>query len=240
LLAEYSDDPGNVGLLRTRPDTLELLAKRCLERGYSLCVHAIGDRGNREVLDAFERAARASPASLPERRFRIEHAQVIALDDIPRFAKLGVIASMQPTHCTSDMPWAPARLGRSRVDGAYAWRRLLDANVRLALGSDFPVEYANPLLGLFAAVTTQDPKGEPPAGYRPTEKLTVLEALRGFTSDAAYAAFAEGELGRAAHGYRADLTVYDRDFTAVPPNELVAAACQMTIVAGEIVWQRKK
>ncbi len=240
LLAEYSDNPGNIGLLRTTPDTLELLAKRCLERGYSLCVHAIGDRGNREVLDAFERAAGANSATLPERRFRIEHAQVLALDDIPRFAKLGVIASMQPTHCTSDMPWAPKRLGEARVEGAYAWRRLLNANARLALGSDFPVEDANPMLGLYAAVTTQDEKGQPTAGYRPGEKLTIWEALRGFTSDAAYAAFAENELGKAAPGYRADLAVFDRDLTAIAPAEIPKAHCVMTIVGGDIVWQQKK
>ena len=240
LLAEYSDNPGNTGLLRTTPDTLELLARRCLDRGYSLCVHAIGDRGNRVVLDAFERAAGAGQGAkvLRDRRFRIEHAQVLALDDIPRFAKLGVIASVQPTHCTSDMPWAPKRLGEQRVQGAYAWRRLLQADARLALGSDFPVEDANPLLGLHAAVTTQDTDNQPAQGYRPEEKLTIWEALRGFTSDAAYAAFAESELGKAAPGYRADLTVFDRDLTTIAASEIPKARCHMTIVGGEIVWQR--
>ena len=240
LLEPYSDDAGNVGLIRTSPDTLELLARRCLERGYSMCVHAIGDRGNRMVLDAFEHAAAGPPVvALRERRFRIEHAQVLALDDIPRFAKLGVIASMQPTHCTSDMPWAPSRLGDARIDGAYAWRRLLDSGARLAFGSDFPVEDPNPLLGLYAAVTTQDPDGRPPAGYRPSQKLTIWEALRGFTGDAAYAAFAEGELGRAAPGYRADLAVFDRDLTAIRPSDLPKAHCVMTMVGGDIVWKGK-
>src|SRR5262249_23511065 len=192
------------GLVRTTQDTLELLARRCLERGYSLCVHAIGDRANRSVLDAMEHAAAASPPiDLRDRRFRIEHAQVLALDDIPRFSGLGVIASMQPTHCTSDMPWAPTRLGAARIEGAYAWRRLLHSGARLALGSDFPVEDPNPLLGIYAAVTTRDLDGQPPAGYRPSQKLTLWEALRGFTSDAAYAAFAENQLGRAAAGYPA-------------------------------------
>ena len=240
LLAPYSDDPGNVGLVRTTPDTLERLARLCLERGYSLCVHAIGDRANRMTLDAFERAAASGPqpVALGGRRFRIEHAQVLSPDDIPRFAGLGVIASMQPTHCTSDMPWAPARLGAARIEGAYAWRQLLDSGARLAFGSDFPVEDPNPLLGLYAAVTTQDLEGHPPAGYRPSEKLTIWEALRGFTSDAAYAAFAEGELGRAAAGYRADLAVFDRDLTAIPPREIPKAQCAMTIVGGDIVWRR--
>jgi predicted amidohydrolase YtcJ len=245
LLEPYADDAKNRGLVRTTQDTLELLARRCLERGYSLCVHAIGDRGNRMVLDAMEDAAAAAghppeagPA-LRDRRFRIEHAQVLSLDDIPRFASLGVIASMQPTHCTSDMPWAPARLGPARVEGAYAWRRLLNAGARLALGSDFPVEDANPLLGLYAAVTTQDLDGKPPGGFRPSEKLTIWEALRGFTSDAAYAAFAERELGLAEPGYRADLAVFDHDLSVIPPREIPKARCVMTIVGGDVVWKAR-
>jgi predicted amidohydrolase YtcJ len=149
-----------------------------------------------------------------------------------------VIASMQPTHCTSDMPWAPARLGATRIEGAYAWRRLLDSGARLALGSDFPVEDPNPLLGIYAAVTTQDVTGKPPGGYRPSEKLTIWEALRGFTSDAAYAAFAERELGVAEPGYRADLAVFDRDLTVIPPREIPQARCVMTMVAGKVVWRR--
>jgi predicted amidohydrolase YtcJ len=241
LLEPYSDDPGNRGLVRTPPDTLELLAKLCLERGYPLCVHAIGDRANRMVLDAMEHAAAAGgdPASLRERRFRIEHAQVISAQDLPRFAKLGVIASMQPTHCTSDMPWAGTRLGTARIEGAYAWRKLLDSGARLALGSDFPVEDPNPLWGIYAAVTTQDRNGHPPGGYRPSEKLTIWEALRGFTSDAAYAASAERELGLAEPGYRADLAVFDRDLTKVAPGEIPRARCVLTMVGGEIVWNGK-
>jgi predicted amidohydrolase YtcJ len=241
LLEPYADDPGNRGLVRTTPDTLERLARRCLERGYSLCVHAIGDRANRSVLDAMEHAAAAAPAMpLFERRFRIEHAQVLSLEDIPRFASLGVIASMQPTHCTSDMPWAETRLGAARIEGAYAWRRLLKAGARLALGSDFPVEDPNPLLGIYAAVTTQDVKGKPPGGYRPGEKLTIWEALRGFTSDAAYAAFAEHELGLAEPGYRADLAVFDRDLTVIPAHEIPNVRCVMTMVGGDIVWNGKR
>jgi len=238
LLAPYSDDPGNTGLLRTTPDTLELLARACLEHGYQMCVHAIGDRANRIVLDAFEHAAKAGakPVDLRERRFRIEHAQVLAPEDLPRFSDLGVIASMQPTHCTSDMPWAPTRLGSARIEGAYAWRKLLDSGARLALGSDFPVEDPNPLLGVYAAVTTQDLKGKPKDGYRPSQKLTIWEALRGFTSDAAYAAFAEGELGLAEPGYRADLAVFNHDFTAILPHEIPNVRCTMTMVGGAIVW----
>jgi len=233
LLAPYADDPGNTGLLVTSPDTLERIARACIAAGYPMCAHAIGDRGNRVVLEEFERAAGGAEA-LRGRRFRIEHAQVVALDDIARFARGGVIASVQPTHCTSDMPWAPARVGSARIEGAYAWRRMLKAGVRLALGSDFPVESADPRLGLFAAVTTQAPDGTPPGGFRPSEKLSALEALRGFTSDAAYAAFAEGEVGRLAPGMRADLTVWDRDLTRVPAAELLKARVVMTIVNGVV------
>jgi hypothetical protein len=138
------------------------------------------------------------------------------------------------------MPWAPSRLGARRIDGAYAWRRMLDAGVRLALGSDFPVEEPNPLLGVYAAVTTQDLDGHPPGGYRPTEKLTIWEALRGFTSDAAYAAFMEAEVGRLAPGYRADLVVFDRDLTKVPSAEIPKARCLLTLVDGEPAWEAKE
>ena len=239
LLEPYADDPGNRGLLVTSPDTLEILARMSLEAGLPLCVHAIGDRGNREALAAFERAA-GGAANLRGKRFRIEHAQVVALDDIPRFARAGVIASMQPTHCTSDMPWAPDRLGERRLEGAYAWRRMLGAGVRLAFGSDFPVEDANPMLGVYAAVTTQDLAGVPAKGYRPSEKLSIWEALRGFTSDAAYAASMEREVGRLAVGYRADLAVFDRDLTSVPIQSIPQASCVLTMVSGQVVWEAKR
>ncbi len=243
LLAPYTDEPGTSGLVITPLERLTELARICLAEQLQLSTHAIGDRANRMTLDAYANAANAANAArgaapgdrlLAGRRFRIEHAQVIALEDIPRFGSLGVIASVQPTHCTSDMPWAPDRLGPARIEGAYAWRRLLDAGARLCLGSDFPVEDANPLLGIHAAVTTEEENGKPPGGYRPTERLTVLEALRGFTSDAAYAAFAEDELGRIAPGMRADLSVFDRDLTAIPAAEIPRARCMMTIVAGRI------
>ena len=155
-------------------------------QGWQLNVHAIGDAGNRIVLDAFEASSRHSSARAL--RPRIEHAQVVALEDIPRFAKLDVIASIQPTHATSDMNMAEARVGAERIKGAYAWRKLLNARARLAGGSDFPVELANPFHGLYAAVTRQDRSGRPPGGWHPGEKLTREEALRLFTLDAAYAA----------------------------------------------------
>ena len=229
LLAPYSDDTTNTGLLVTPPDSLERIARACVAAGYQMCTHAIGDRANRIVLEAYEHAA---GEALRDKRFRIEHAQVLSPDDIPRLAGDGVIASMQPTHCTSDMGLAPARLGLVRVEGAYAWRRLLGAGARLAFGSDFPVESADPRLGLYAAVTTQRVDGTPPGGYRPTERLTVLEAIRAFTSDAAYAAFSEGELGRLAVGQRADLVVWDRDLTMVGSAEMLEARVVQSWVGG--------
>jgi predicted amidohydrolase YtcJ len=235
LLEPYADDPKNTGLLVTSPDTLELLARKALEAKLSFCTHAIGDRGNRVALDACERAA-GSAGALKGKRFRIEHAQVVSLDDIPRFARAGIIASMQPTHCTSDMPWAPDRVGAARITGAYAWRRMLTAGVRLAFGSDFPVEEVNPLHGLHAAVTTQDLHGQPPAGFRPSEKLSIWEALHGFTNDAAHAAFMEKEVGRLQPGFRADVSVFDQDLTAILYADIPKAKCVLTIVGGKVAW----
>jgi hypothetical protein len=237
LLADYSDEPGNRGLLVTPPGKMDEIALACAKAGWQLWTHAIGDRGNRLALDAYERAFSAAKPKDP--RFRIEHAQVVALPDIPRFAKLGVIASMQPTHATSDMPWAEARVGPERIRGAYAWRRFLAAGARLAGGSDFPVERESPLLGLYAAITRQDLDGKPPGGWYPGEKLTRREALRLFTEDAAFAEFAESRRGRIAPGFDADLTVLDRDIVAdsLPATEIPKSKVLMTIVGGEIVYR---
>jgi len=239
LLADYSDDPGNRGLLVTPPGKMDEVALACARAGWQLWVHAIGDRGNRLALDAYERAL--SSARPKDARFRIEHAQVVALDDIPRFARLGVIASMQPTHATSDMPWAEARVGPERIRGAYAWRRFLAAGVRLAGGSDFPVERESPLLGLYAAITRQSLEGKPPGGWYPDQKLTRREALKLFTEDAAYAEFAESRRGRIAPGFDADLTVLDRDIVsdALPPPEIPRAKVVATIVGGEVVFRAR-
>ncbi|HKS16858.1 MAG TPA: amidohydrolase, partial [Planctomycetota bacterium] len=200
LLEPYSDKPvndkgePNVGLRVGDNAHLKEVGAAAAKNGWQVCVHAIGDRANREVLDAFE-AAGAKDA-----RFRIEHSQCISLADIPRFAKLGIIASMQPTHATSDMRWAEERVGKERVRGCYAWRRLLDAGARLAGGSDFPVESENPLLGFIAAVTRQDLEGKPEGGWQPDQRLTREEALRLFTLDAAYAGFEENVKGTLAPG----------------------------------------
>ena len=237
LLSDYTDEPGKRGLLVTSPARLTEIATDARKNGWQLWVHAIGDRGNRIALDAFEAAVAAVPqAPVGGTRPRIEHAQVLALEEFPRFASLSVIASIQPTHATSDMPWAEARVGPSRIAGAYAWRRLKTADVRLAGGSDAPVESENPLLGFYAAVTRQDLQGNPPGGWRPGEKLTPAEALALFTSDAAYAAFEETWRGRIEPGYAADFTVLPRDPLAVPPTEIPSIRPRMTIVAGRVVY----
>jgi predicted amidohydrolase YtcJ len=233
LLADYSDEPGKRGLIVTSEARLAEIATGTRKNGWQLWVHAIGDRGNRIALDAFEAAAEAVPdPPAGGTRPRIEHAQILALEDFPRFASLGVIASIQPTHATSDMPWAEARVGSSRIVGAYAWRRLKNASARLAGGSDAPVESEAPLLGFYAAVTRQDLEGKPPGGWRPGERLSAAEALALFTSDAAYAAFEEGWRGRIAPGYAADLTILGRDPLAVPAAEIPAIPVRMTIVGG--------
>ncbi|MEO8012037.1 MAG: amidohydrolase, partial [Dokdonella sp.] len=177
LLAPYSDDAGNSGLLFHSVEQVTGMIGKALSRGYQVNVHAIGDRSNRVVLDAFASAYAAHRGEAL--RNRIEHAQVVALDDIARFKKLALIASMQPTHATSDMNMAEDRVGRTRIAGAYAWRRFLDLGTRIAAGSDFPVEPANPFFGLHAAVTRQDHAGKPPGGWYPDQRMTMTEALRG-------------------------------------------------------------
>jgi len=237
LLADYSDEPGNRGLLVTPPERLDELARQARENGWQLWIHAIGDRGNRFALDAFARAAAAVPdAPAGGRRPRIEHAQILAPGDIPRFAREGVIASVQPTHATSDMPWAEGRVGPERIAGAYAWRQLKSAEARLAGGSDFPVESENPLLGFYAAVTRQDLEGKPAGGWRREERLTRKEALALFTSDAAYAAFEEDRRGRIAPGYEADLTVFARDPMAAAEKEIPRIPAVLTLVGGKVAY----
>lgn len=237
LLADYADDPGNRGLDVTPPDEIERLAEKAFRGGFQVWTHAIGDRANRTTLDAYEKALAAAKPSDP--RPRIEHVQILAPGDAERFAKLGVIASVQPTHATSDMPWVEARLGKSRIAGTYAWRTLLRAGARLAGGSDFPVESEDPLLGIYAAVTRQDTAGRPPGGWRPEEELGRAEALRLFTSDNAYAEFAETRRGRIAPGFDADFTVLDREIFApgTPGAEILKAKVVMTVVGGEIVYR---
>ena len=229
LKAPYSDDPHNTGIVVTPMQEVEAISRRALAAGFQVSTHAIGDAANHDVLEAYARAG-VTPAA----RFRIEHAQIVDVADIPRFAQLGVIASMQPTNATSDMPWAEKRLGRQRLAGAYAWHRFLDAHVHLAFGSDFPVELSDPRLGLFAAVTRTDLDGRPPGGWLPDQRLTVEEALHAFTVGATYAAFEEEWRGELRPGQTADFTVFDGPLDT--PEHIVQRKILMTVVAGRVVY----
>jgi predicted amidohydrolase YtcJ len=227
----YDDDPGNRGLTLLEPGPLRTMLHRAHDAGFQVAVHAIGDRANAEAIAAFEEVGLRGAA-----RPRLEHAQIVRDEDVRRAAKLGVIASMQPTHCTSDMAWLEQRIGCRRLPGASPWRSFLEAGSCLALGSDFPIESPDPRKGLYAAVTRQDERGQPPGGFLPEQRITIEQALRGFTAGAAYAAFAERELGRIAPGCCADLTVLDRDPTRVEPAEILRAQVVRTIVAGRTIF----
>lgn len=240
LLEPYADDPGNTGLLLTPPKELERLSRLAAQNGMQVCTHAIGDRGNRVTLDVYERVLRES-AGIGSRgagqRFRIEHTQIVSDRDFARFKELGVIPSMQPTHCTSDMYWAEDRVGPDRIDGAYAWRRLLDEGNVIPCGSDFPVEGADPLAGIYAAVTRTDREGRPEGGWRAQQRMTIGEAVKGFTVWAAYAAFDEAEAGTIEPGKRADFTVLDGDVLQAAPESILRTAVEMTVVRGEVVYR---
>jgi len=239
LIEPYSDDPGNLGLLVSSGDHMRDVALRARRAGFQVGIHAIGDRGNLVALDALEAAlAAAGPGDDP--RFRIEHAQVMRPADIRRMARLGIIASMQPTHATSDMPWAGDRVGERRLEGAYAWRQVLDAGGRLALGSDFPVERADPILGFYAAISRQDLDGQPPGGWRPAERLDRQEALRGFTLDAAASLFLDPLVGSLEPGKRADLVVWERDPMRQPVADVPSIRADLTLVDGRIVYRREE
>ncbi|MDQ7039945.1 MAG: amidohydrolase [Rhodothermus sp.] len=235
LSSDYSDDPGNRGLLRYESGPFAEMVMRAMACGFQVNTHAIGDRGVRVVLDAYEKALRTLGRT--SGRHRVEHAQVVAPEDFARFAELDVIASMQPTHATSDMYWAEDRLGPERVRGAYAWRTFLEHGVRLAFGSDFPVESANPLLGFYAAITRQDAEGWPEGGWYPEQRLTREEALRAFTLDAAYAAFQEHELGSLTPGKYADFVVLSHDIMTVPPPQILKTRVLATFFGGKCVYQ---
>lgn len=234
LLEPYADRPTSRGLVGMPKGMILEVAQRCADSGMQLCVHAIGDAANRAVLDAC--ASVKVDGGIAPRRFRIEHAQVIAGDDFVRFAQLGVIPSMQPTHLTSDMPWAAERLGPERVQLAYAWRRFHALGVVVPFGSDFPVESVDSRKGLFAAVTTRAEHGGPAGGYRPDQKLSREQALRGFTLHAAYAMFAERDLGTLEVGKVADFTVFDRDLRTCSEDELLTAKVLLTVVDGQVAY----
>jgi hypothetical protein len=257
LLEPYSDDAGNRGLTVTDEKSLSQVVEEALSNGFQVCTHAIGDRANSIILNVYEAALKNRPVA--DLRLRVEHAQVVALDDIPRFRQLGVIPSMQPTHCTSDMYWAEARLGPSRILGAYAWRSLLNTGVIIPGGSDAPVENPNPILGIYAAVTRQDLQGRPKNaqdvrrffqlssegvrdsaafenGWYASQTMTREEAVRAYTSWAAFAAFQERLLGSLEKGKLADFVILSKDIMKIAPHDIPTTVVEKTIVGGKLVY----
>jgi predicted amidohydrolase YtcJ len=210
--------------------------RRGAAAGMQVCTHAIGDGANRLVLDLYEEVLGAE--GLQPVRWRVEHAQIIHPDDLPRFAALGVIPAMQPTHCTSDMDWADERLGADRLAGAYAWRSLVESGAHVCFGTDFPVERVEPLEGLYAARTRMHPDRTPIGGWRPEETLSGAQAHALYTAGSAYASFREDELGRIAPGYRADLTVLDGNPVACEPAALLTMQVVATVVDGRVIYAR--
>jgi len=235
LLEPYSDLPSSIGLNTEPPDALAETARFAVENGFQLCVHAIGDRGNRETLDIFETAFKAHPDK-KDLRWRIEHSQHLSAADIPRFGALGVIASMQAVHCTSDGPWVLKRLGEPRAEeGAYVWRKLMDGGAVIANGTDAPVEDVDPIPGLYASMTRRMKNGKV---FYSGQKMSRLEALRSYTLNGAYASFEENLKGSLTPGKLADITVLDRDIMTVSEDELLKTEVVYTIVGGKILYKR--
>jgi predicted amidohydrolase YtcJ len=238
LHAPYSDETGQSGLLLLSPEEYEARVRAFIGRGFQVATHAIGDRANTIVLDTLLRVA--GPEGVRKGRHRVEHAQVLRLEDITKLGANGFIASVQPTHSTSDMPWAEARLGPERIRGAYAWQRLKAAGATLALGSDFPVEQPDMFAGLYAARTRQDAAGQPPGGWFPDQRLSGEEALEGFTVGNAYASFAEDLRGRLQPGMDADFVALSVDPVDAQPSDLLTAQVRLTVVAGDPVYHSSK
>jgi predicted amidohydrolase YtcJ len=238
LLDPYADDAKNTGLLKTPPEHLRDVSTRALQRGFQVATHAIGDRGNRVALDAYEAALKAVPTV--DHRFRIEHVQVLDHADVPRFEQLGVIPSMQAVHQPSDMYWAPTRLGYARTFGAYAWRSLLNTGVIIPNGSDFPVERVNPLYSFHAAVSRQDDSSWPPGGWFPEQKMTRDEALKSMTIWPAFAGFQEQLTGSLTPGKYADFVILDRDIMSVPDAEILGTRVVATYIGGRAVFERSR
>jgi predicted amidohydrolase YtcJ len=238
LLADYRDDPGNRGLPVTTEAHLREVARRAAKAGFQVCTHAIGDAANRNILDLY--GSLQDELELKDPRWRIEHAQVLHPDDLPRFAALDVIASMQPVHCTSDMDWVEERLGPERSATAYAWRSLLDTGAHLSFGTDFPVEQVDPLHGLYAARTRTHQDGSPPGGWHPEQCLTGREALRLYTAGPAYASFREHELGQVRVNCLADLTVLSGNPITCSSEELLQLRVLLTVVGGVIRFDGRR
>ncbi len=236
LIADYSDHPGQRGLLLNTPDEFDHLVQTAMNQGFQVNSHAIGDHANKLVLDTYEKHIKATKTKAL--RHRVEHAQVLRLEDIPRFAELDLIASMQATHATSDKNMAQDRLGATRILGAYAWRKLLNANAIIAAGSDFPVESPNPFFGLHASITRQDHKNSPQGGWFADEKMTPLEAFRSFTLDAAYSGHQEKIIGSLAEGKKADFVLLEQNLFTMPEQDIWKITVSKTWVNGKLVYKK--
>lgn len=237
LIKPYSDEPHSHGLLFYKTAQMDAMMKKAMSRGYQVNVHAIGDAGNHQILDIYQKELAATKSAA--QRHRIEHAQVVTQADIVRFKTLDIIPSMQPTHATSDKNMAETRVGHERIKGAYAWRSFLHQGSRIACGSDFPVESPNPFFGIHAAVTRQDASGQPIAGWYPNQAMSLKEAFRCFTLDAAYAGHAENSLGSLEPGKWADFIVVDQDLFKMPTYDIYKTGVLQTWVAGKPVYQKQ-
>jgi predicted amidohydrolase YtcJ len=240
LLEAYADRKDFYGMATTSMDTILKVSREALTHGFQVCTHAIGDRGNREILNIYEKAFKENPKASRDPRFRIEHAQHLHPNDIPRFAQLGVIASMQAIHMSSDRPWAIDRLGEKRIkEGAYVWQSLLKSGVRVINGTDAPVEPLNPIPCFYASVTRKTLKGEPEGGYEPDERMTRTQALKSYTLDAAYGAFEEKFKGSIEVGKLADFTVFSKDIMTIPEEEILQTEVLLTIVGGKVIYNKQ-
>jgi predicted amidohydrolase YtcJ len=242
LLEPYSDAPETSGLLREKESELQPIFEEALRKGIQIETHAIGDRANRTILDLYETAMKAVPPAqrkIPEPRWRVEHAQILSAQDLPRFSKLGIIASMQPSHAISDLFFAPARLGKERLAGAYAWQSLLESGAIICGGSDAPVERGEPMIEFYAAVSRKSIKGESADGWHPEQAVSREQALKMFTLAPAYAAFEEKDKGSLDPGKLADFTVLSSDIMKIPEPEILTSNCSMTVIGGEVVYERK-
>ncbi|MGD9347347.1 MAG: amidohydrolase [Candidatus Aminicenantes bacterium] len=238
MIEPYSDAPDEKGLVVTPEDEVYRLSKRALQCGLQVAIHAIGDRANRITLNAFQRALEENP-DVKDHRFRLEHAQVVALEDIPKFAPLGVVLSMQPPHATSDMPWAETRVGPERIKGAYAWRSFWDSGVHMTLNSDFPGETLDPFVGMYTAMTRQTPENIPEGGWYPEQCLQRDEVLKAYTIEAAYSGFEEDIKGKIVPGMLADFIVLSGDILNIPVKEFLDIKVQQTYLGGRLVYERQ-
>jgi len=239
LLEPYTDRSDFYGMATLPMDTVLSVSRKALKSGFQVCSHAIGDRANREILDRYEMAFKENP-EVKDHRFRIEHAQHLHPNEIPRFGQLGVIPAMQAIHMSSDRPWAIDRLGEKRIkEGAYMWQSLLKSRAKIVNGTDAPVEPLNPIASFYASVTRMTLKGEPSGGYEPEERMTRVQALRSYTLDAAYGAFEEDIKGSIEKGKLADFTIFSTNVMAVPEMDILKSEIVMTIVGGKVVFEKK-